>query len=171
MLPKSPIRIFTHPYRGFVAAVLLAVYLMISLSPLSSLALHSKSFAHAVTGECSGDCDICGCSPENRAAKTCCCSKKRTQQAANHVIDDTTPDCCKKKTSTTTASIASCGCPCGGHKQVALAGVGSFEIIPFKFILNDTRGYDHTCFNSSEKRLTTRHTDPPDPPPRLASLS
>ena len=52
----------------------------------------------ALTGECSGDCTICGCSAESRANRTCCCSKKRQQQA--HLHDDSDvdePECCKKE--------------------------------------------------------------------------
>jgi hypothetical protein len=55
--------------------------MLIVMSPLVSLAMLSKTVAHVVTGECSGDCDICGCSLESRANHTCCCAKTKQKQA------------------------------------------------------------------------------------------
>jgi len=69
--------------RRMIAATLTVVYLVIALSPLAPFAMYSKVVAHAVTGECSGDCDICGCSKESRANHTCCCAKKKQMQARN----------------------------------------------------------------------------------------
>jgi len=68
-------------YRRLIAIFLTTIYLTIAMSPLATLAMHSKVVAHAVTGECSGDCDICGCSLESRMDHTCCCAKKRQVQA------------------------------------------------------------------------------------------
>jgi hypothetical protein len=68
-------------YRKLIAVILTTIYLIIALSPLAPLAMHSKAVAHAVTGECVGDCRICGCSPEARANHTCCCAKKKLLQA------------------------------------------------------------------------------------------
>ena len=67
--------------RRMIAATLTVVYLVIALSPLAPFAMYSKVVAHAVTGECSGDCDICGCSKESRANHTCCCAKKKQMHA------------------------------------------------------------------------------------------
>lgn len=68
------------PHRRLIAMALTVMYLTIVLSPLASLAMYSTTVAHVVTGECSGDCNICGCSPESRANHTCCCAKKKQQQ-------------------------------------------------------------------------------------------
>ena len=69
--------------RRLIATVLTVIYLVIALSPLASLAMHSKIVTHAITGECSGDCDICGCSLESRTNHTCCCAKKNQKQASD----------------------------------------------------------------------------------------
>jgi hypothetical protein len=53
------------------------IYLLIVLSPLAPCARNSKLLAHAITGECSGDCKIDGCSLERSATHTCCCGQKR----------------------------------------------------------------------------------------------
>jgi hypothetical protein len=66
-------------FRKLTAIVMMAVYLLIVLSPLAPFAMYSKTVAHAVTGECSGDCSICGCSVESRANHSCCCAKKKLQ--------------------------------------------------------------------------------------------
>ncbi|MDD2897749.1 MAG: hypothetical protein PHI31_03435 [Desulfuromonadaceae bacterium] len=76
------------------AGLLIFVYMMIVLSPLAPFAMHSKSIAHAVTGECSGDCDIDGCSLENRMHHSCCCVQKK-QRAAK--VTPSTDVCCVPK--------------------------------------------------------------------------
>lgn len=84
------------PHRKKLAVLLLTVYMSITLIPLAPLAMHSKSVAHAVTGECTGDCDTCGCSLESRASKSCCCARKNQQQTETAKL--TAGDCCSKKT-------------------------------------------------------------------------
>jgi len=82
-------------HRRFIAAVMACIYLLIMLMPLASLAMNSKSVVHAVTGECSGDCNICGCSPVSRANNTCCCARNKQQHAAaSQLADD---GCCSSK--------------------------------------------------------------------------
>jgi len=78
-----------------IAGIMTLIYILITLMPLAPLAMHSKSVVHAVTGECSGDCNICGCSPVSRANNTCCCARKKQQQAAAAQLAD--DDCCSSK--------------------------------------------------------------------------
>jgi hypothetical protein len=89
--------------RRMIAASLTVIYLVIALSPLAPFAMYSKVVAHAVTGECSGDCDICGCSLESRANHTCCCAKKKQMQAH----DAMSPTCehCASKAATAPATV------------------------------------------------------------------
>ncbi|NVN93152.1 MAG: hypothetical protein HXX11_21500 [Desulfuromonadales bacterium] len=61
-----------QPHRSITAVLMTVIYVLITFSPLAPLAMFSKGVAHAVTGQCSGDCDICGCSAERRASHTCC---------------------------------------------------------------------------------------------------
>ena len=159
-----------RPVRSLIAATLTLIYLMISLSPLASLAMHSKTVAHAVTKECSGDCSICGCSAASMAAQTCCCSKKRAQQAHIHEEDheDGTPDCCKKKPVEKKTTIASCGCPCGSGKILAFSGNITHEILPFYFTEQIVLSQAETRYPNRSHLLTSRHTEPPIPPPRRA---
>jgi hypothetical protein len=67
-------------FRRQIAVVLTAVYMLIVLTPLAPLAMYSKVVTHAVTGECVGDCKICGCSLESQTSKTCCCWQKKQKQ-------------------------------------------------------------------------------------------
>ncbi|MBT0665394.1 hypothetical protein KI809_13890 [Geobacter pelophilus] len=64
-------------YRWMIALALAGLYFGIALTPLAPLAMKSSHIVHVVTGECSGDCDIDGCSPASRAAGTCCCRQKQ----------------------------------------------------------------------------------------------
>lgn len=70
-------------HRYITSLFLTMVYLVIVFSPLAPCAIQSKVIAHAVAGECSGDCRIDGCSLERSADHTCCCWLKTHQ-------DDTT---------------------------------------------------------------------------------
>ena len=159
--------------RRLRAVILTTVYVLIVMSPLASLAMHSKVVTHAVTGECSGDCDICGCSPEKRANHTCCCAMKKQQtQTYTHEDDDVgTAVCCKKKPADKKGTIIACGCPCGSGKNATMATTGSSEVLPYQFSELFITPHSDTQFPIPNHRLTSRHGDPPDPPPRLSSIS
>jgi len=153
--------------RGIIAAMMTAIYLMTLLSPLTSFAMHSKTAAQALTGECSGDCAICGCSVESRATRTCCCAKKKQQQAHIHENeDDSTPDCCKKKPTPKKIMIASCGCPCGSGKTTALSGGKTDEILAYCFSEQLAIPRLDTHYSELSHLMTSRHLEPPEPPPR-----
>jgi hypothetical protein len=77
MMPKPFLHSALRPTRRMIAATLTAIYLVIAFSPLTPFAMQSKPAAHAVTGECSGDCRIDGCSLERSATHTCCCRQKK----------------------------------------------------------------------------------------------
>jgi hypothetical protein len=158
--------------RYTITLVLTMMYMAITISPLAPLALRSKVIAHAVTGECSGDCDICGCSPERRANHTCCCWQKKLQQKqkkehdkhANHVAD-----CCKKKQ--TSKTIMTCGCPCGNGKTVAFSGAAKLELLPYHYAEDIDPSPEDSKYHVFYRRLTTRHGESPDPPPKISLIS
>lgn len=149
----------------FCTAVLLtAVYLLIVMSPLAPLALKSPRLAHAITGECSGDCDICGCSLERRANHTCCCWQKKLKQEQEHE-EDTLPPCCKKRHGK--GPVLTCNCPCGSGKLLGLWGTGTSEQLPWQFSDGFFASYEDVRFFIHPSRPTERFGDPPDPPPKL----
>jgi hypothetical protein len=144
---------------------MMAIYLSISLSPLTSTVLRSKTVAHALTGVCAGDCDICGCSPESRASKTCCCAKKKQQLAAEH-LHDVLPDCCKKSPQQKGTVMLSCGCPCGSGKA-QFAGPGKVgEIMPYYFTVKLAPAWREAFLTLFNPSFHSRLAEPPDPPPR-----
>lgn len=63
--------------RYLISLVMTAIYLLVSLAPLATAALHSGMIAQVLTAECTGDCRVCGCSPERSAARACCCWQKK----------------------------------------------------------------------------------------------
>jgi hypothetical protein len=156
------------PARNLVALVLTAIYLAITMSPLAPLALKSPRLAHAITGECSGDCDICGCSPERRANHTCCCWQKKLRH--QHEQEEANlPPCCRK-TKRSAGPILTCNCPCGSNKTIGLWGGSQNEQLPYRFagVVPVCAGEQHLALPLD--RLADRHGDPPDPPPKLADL-
>jgi hypothetical protein len=75
--------------RSITSLLMTIIYMVIVFSPLAPLAMQSKHVAHAVTGECSGDCKVDGCSLERSAAHTCCCwQKKKHEEVAVHLHSD-----------------------------------------------------------------------------------
>lgn len=199
--------------RSTIAGILAVIYLIISLSPLASLAIYSKSMAHALTNECSGDCNICGCSAESRANRTCCCARKKQQQEnviSPRAIQCSTPQpatahtdakrgccppsqpekpvvakksCCPKISqqlldegnqepgmdaeTTKPETVYKCGCPCDKGKTVVLAGSGTSEVLPYIYSERIILSYEDTRYFHPPQQLSTRHTEPPDPPPKI----
>ncbi len=156
--------------RSIFASVLTVIYLLISLSPLASPALYSQPGTHAPASECTGDCRIDGCTTESRVNKTCCCAKKALQHSSLQHKDDvtSTPDCCKKESSTHKTAILSCGCPGKDGQHVTLSAGDSSEQIPFHFTELCSIPHIATTFTNFKDHLTSRHDDPPDPPPKLS---
>ena len=147
------------------ALVLTVIYLLINLSALTPLAIWSPTVAHAVTGECAGDCDICGCSPDRRASHTCCCWQKKLKQQHNH-DDENLPECCKKKRRVAKPMLT-CNCPCGSNKQFGLGGAEKLEHLPYHFTAGIPFSYGDILARVYKSRLTLRYGDPPDPPPKV----
>jgi hypothetical protein len=164
------------------------VYAAIVLSPLAPLALKSPTLAHAITGECAGDCDICGCAPERRASHTCCCwmKKLREQEALSRGTSSCLPaeheagccsaakesskhTCCgegpaKTKRMNTPSTIYRCS-PCGKGKLALLWGTETYQHLPYLFSgnLSDT---SLAYAIPQPDYLRSRHQEPPDPPPK-----
>lgn len=155
--------------RRTMAVLMLAIYLAMTLVPVSAQAFLTDVRKGNVARECVGDCNLCGCSPENRAAKTCCCSKKQMQQAAVPIHDDSDePDCCKKAPPPTTVVITSCACPCGSDKPSTLGFGPSTEIIPYFFSSYVSPPHAPHDFQEYSRPLSTRHIEPSVPPPRIS---
>ena len=166
--------------RYITALILTVIYLLITMSPLAPLVMHSPRMAHAITGECVGDCTVCGCSPERSANHTCCCWQKKVQHA--HDADqEQVPDCCKKKHKEVAGSCKkedravtpqmTCNCPCGSNKMVGLWGGEKYEQLPFHHSIDILVLNEERLFPPHRDRLSDRVGDPPDPPPKLAYLS
>lgn len=165
-MSSIPAHTVKRSIRHIIAAGMTALYLAIVFSPLAPFATHSTDASPLAIRECSGDCNLCGCSPESRASNTCCCARKRQQQAQLHEDGEDTDDCCKKEPAKKKTVIA-CGCPRGSGKQAALTVSGASEVLPFHFTERISLPHSVTSFFSLIHHLTSRHSEPPDPPPKL----
>jgi hypothetical protein len=153
------------PSRNISALVLTLVYLLIMLSPLAPLALGSKQVAHAVTGECAGDCGTCGCSAERQASHTCCCALKKQQEYAKN----SGKACCKESGAGATASLSR-ACPCGTSKMSGLWGAEKFVQLPYRYRQTAPRLLESGFICFPESRPADRCTLPFKPPPKSARL-
>lgn len=120
-----------------MAGILLVLHLVMTVGPLAPLALDSKLIAHTLTGECTGDCSLCGCAPERSATRTCCCWQKKLR--ARHEEERQTPACCRKKSPESEKAPACSAPPCGSGKTIALWGGDTIE-----YILLPSRSFQST---------------------------
>jgi hypothetical protein len=158
--------------RAHIALVLTVAYMAIVVSPLATLTIGSRLFAHAVA-ECSGECSICGCSPERSAAKLCCCWKKKLIDEQEH-REGKASHCCKKKDADTcstkkegaAAPVISCGFPCGNQNQLVWNGDG-LDLLPYRFVQQSIAFHEDTPSPFRRKSPPDCYETPPDPPPRL----
>lgn len=179
-------------WRHITSLLLTMIYLLFVLGPLAPLAMKSKVVAHALTGECSGDCSIDGCSHERSAAHTCCCWQKKRREL---ITQQTNQDEYAVKTAASPAKIAGCCAaasqhtheaaepasepdraskkkrtaigttPCGSGKLFTLSNGEDGCHLPFSFC-NETPSPEltaHSC--TTPGSLISRLGDPPDPPP------
>ncbi len=72
-------------HRYITSLLLTTIYMIIAFCPLAPFAMQSKLIAHAVPGECSGDCKVDGCSLERSATHTCCCWQKKNRLNDDHL--------------------------------------------------------------------------------------
>lgn len=165
--------------RHITSLLLTSIYVLVVLTPLAPLALQSRMIAHTVTGDCSGDCRIDGCSLERSAAHTCCCwQKKLSGQSEAHQQEG--HDCCgtqasKSPPSSGSDSVAgSTACkkrtvisstPCGSGKLFTLSSGEKSYHLPFSCSNNISAPEQNSLTFLSPNRLTSRHGEPPDPPP------
>jgi len=189
-------------HRYITSLLLTTIYLLIVFIPLAPVAMQSKLVAHAVTGECSGDCKIDGCSLERSATHTCCCWQRK-QRENSEIHQHSSAGCCgtpqasraegrkhgasccvlptqdshencdklksvssaaPQKKSTTTVSSRRCG----GGKIFALLNVESTHHLPFFYIGKIRSPTQNNLTFTPPVRLTSRHGDPPDPPPIIS---
>jgi hypothetical protein len=155
--------------RSHIAMLLTVIYILIIMSPLTPIAMRSAVVVHAITGECVGNCAICGCSPEQSSNHTCCCWKKMKQYHHKHA-DDPSADCCKNKQSSSNP-ILRCGCPCGDNKLLALWEIDDFDLLPYRFSETTLALHEDDPSFLDPHRFKDRPGDPPEPPPKLTILS
>lgn len=154
--------------RRIIASGLFVMFLTITLSPLANLSMRFAAVAHAVSGQCTGDCDTCGCSLERRAAHTCCCWYNKLKQHASHKAGET--DCCRKAKNSETEKLTST-CPCGSGKTLALCALQEFQIVPYHFTMEIPPPAEDSLSHDIPDRLVGRTGEPPVPPPKLSSLT
>jgi len=153
--------------RSIIAGILTAIYFAISVSSLAPLALGSASAAHATAGECSGNCEIDGCSPESRAAHTCCCWQKKIKE----LEEKKHGGCCGKKSQQRAKTVLKCNCPCGKGMPLALFNAEKFEQLLCRFTAADVIPLEGQLTFLYHPRMITRSTEPFTPPPEHTLFS
>lgn len=152
--------------RFIPALVLIVLYAMIVVSPLAPLAMRTVAVAYFLTGECVGDCSICGCSTERSTNHTCCCWQKKVP--FNHVDEQDQPDCCKKdQTDKKLIKTFISSRPCSSGKTAALVGVAHGDVFPYRFVTNSPVVIESTMTARDPNWQIDWLGEPPDPPPKI----
>lgn len=164
-------------FRHIIAYLLTVIFAMIILSPLAPLAMWSPSVASKITGECSGDCDICGCSLERRSTRTCCCWQKkfRLQEEEKENSQNVPPCCISKKSAAKKIqkkmfSFKS-NCPCERGKIHAIFGSAKCPLITCLIVEIEPVYTESRMTSRPLLRMKERPGEPPDPPPKLTIYS
>jgi hypothetical protein len=151
----------TRPCRFRKALRLTAIYFIIVMVTLAQQAVKSPGLPHAIAKGASGDCNCCGCSPEQRANHTCCCSRENLSEHHEHK----TSDCCKAKQKCT-STILSCGCPCCDNQQEFIVAKRFSEgLLVNHFYLTGFVTIERRNSGSPLQRFFDRSVEPPEPPP------
>lgn len=98
--------------RYLTSLLMTVVYLLLTLSPLVSIGIHSQPFLQVLSRECSGDCRLCDCSAERSASRSCCCWQKKLAEAKKQRAKRNAS--CSLDTS---APIKTAGSCCDKHSQ------------------------------------------------------
>lgn len=166
-------------HRQTTSMFLAIVYLLMVLSPLAPFAQQPKMVAHAVTGECSGDCSIDGCSLERSANHTCCCWQKKEKESRPH-------DCClphrsegrdeaghEKQDSSHHESAGTVlkRHPCGSTLPGFTLTVSETIHLPIFYSYALSIPGQSILEPSAPVPLQSRPGDPPDPPPIITLIS
>lgn len=152
-MPATSAHTALRPLRRGIAALLTAIYLLIAMGPLPSLALPSHQHAHGGQAACSGDCKRDGCSLQSQLNHTCCCWKKKQHEQRPPESAAGKSDCChatlpaetvrtvleetiatrqaEPPEPQTAETVLRCGCPCDGSSQSALLNSQGNEGMPF----------------------------------------
>jgi hypothetical protein len=150
--------------RRIIANVLIVIFFAITISPLANLSMRFAVISHAITGECTGDCDTCGCLPERRALHTCCCQNKLKKRDRHN---EQVTGCCKKRNNKQTPAVSQ-ACPCGKGKKLALWEKEEFLVLPYHFSENIALLCEDMFLHDAPDRLVGRNVKPPVPPPELS---
>ncbi|GAB4295906.1 MAG: hypothetical protein Fur0034_04770 [Desulfuromonadia bacterium] len=171
--------------RKISAGFLLTAYLLVILSTLAPLSLLSRHVAHAVTGECTGSCEIDGCSLEARRNHTCCCWQKKLRASRVKVVASTpcsptdrdhaqrvtcSADSNLLEPGQSTMPVYRCGDRCGKGKLDSFLFPSTPEVVPPE-IMTEISGpsWGDLRFHPFNHHLSSMEREPPEPPPRLLS--
>jgi hypothetical protein len=170
----------------FGAVLQLTVLLLVqftTVAPGLARALHHQ----AQVAHCCGDHVKCGCSPERVAARCCCCylNKRTTPAAAETAGKHSGTQVAKHSCGMTSAAMekhhdaddldrstpAFSSIPCGCDPGLTPATAESLKFLSPASIHLATLPIFEGKYLSNHHSFTSRYVPPPDPPPKLATLS
>jgi hypothetical protein len=173
------------------------LYLLMVFTPLTPLARQTQPAPHPLSVECSGDCGICGCSPERSASHTCCCWQKKLALAKSRG-EKSSRSCCAKKAAAHAGPVATetevrrhddhhdCDTPalkraapepgiavisqspCGSGKQLLPWEDETVHHLPFVYSGGIPLLQTPPFNPSPPDRLLSHDSEPPEPPPKLS---
>jgi len=144
--------------------LLTVIFLVITISPLAIVARGFVAGSRTGSGESSGECEICNCSPERRATHKCCCWQKKPKQERQLEIG-----CCQKSKGSTTAFLTKT-CKCRNNRQSVMWDENGFEFLPYHFIITAFAFDEGKLIQSPPGNLSEHTGEPPVPPHEHAGI-
>ena len=111
----------------------------------------------AVAPVTKGDCCAAPKVEKPVVAKNDCCSKSSDKKTG----------AVQKEKSTKAELVYKCGNRCGTGKQFVFAGAGTSELLPYIYSQRIAPPHEGTRYFTAPHNLISRHSEPPEPPPRL----
>ena len=112
------------------------------------------------------------CAPATSSASpkaASCCQKPATHEDHDNEAAASLPADSRPEKATETVSISTC--PCGSGKDLAFSGTEKPQHLPFRFLsgipLQNATHFAHL----QPERLSSRHCEPPTPPPEIFTSS
>lgn len=160
-------------FRLIIARFLTVIFVLIILGPLAPLAMWSPTAPSMVTGECTGNCDTCGCSLERSATRTCCCWQKklRLEEEEEEKSQNVRPCCISKKSIQKKIVSIKSHCPCERGKINAIFGSEAYPLIMSPIVETVPAYTEQRSIIHPQLRIKMTPAEPPDPPPRLTTYS
>ncbi|TAL15673.1 hypothetical protein EPN96_11895 [bacterium] len=116
---------------------------------------------------CMGNHELCGCAPERVAAKTCCCYRQEEPSCCDSGQHESDEKSGQDRDSSLPGFYAA---PCGDRAGFIDSSQGKPDLFLPVVSRAETGEWRVLSYSTHSETPAGRYPEPPDPPPKVASL-